>query len=115
MLSLQQQELIFVGAIALVVALLAAAIAAITNRKWPDSTPAQVMMLTGFVLVLVVIGLRAIWTFGLSKSRCLEGSACDAGAMAAMSAVAFGAFGIVVSGLVGTPVAYFTVRLLRRG
>lgn len=99
--------------IALVVALLAAGVVAIANRKWPYRSVGQLTQFTVFALVVGFFVLTVGWMLWLMSAPCAEHSVCDAGAMAAAGAVMFGVIELLAAVLVGAPVAYFVLRLLR--
>ena len=97
----------------LLVALLAAGIAAIANRKWPHRTLAQLATLTVSALVVGLFALTIVWMLWFISAPCPEDSVCDAGAMAAAGVVMFGAIELITALVVGAPVAYFTLRAIR--
>jgi len=111
--ELHRLELIMGIGLVLLVALLAAGIAAISNRKWPHRTLTQLTTFTVFVLVVGFFALTIAWMFWFLSAPCPENSVCDAGAMAAAGVIMFGAIELIAALVVGAPVAYFTVRAIR--
>jgi drug/metabolite transporter (DMT)-like permease len=107
-------ELIVIAGIVMLVALLSAAIAAVANRRWSERSETQLTTFAVFVLVIAFFVLTVGWMLLLMSSPCGESPACDAGAMAATGAIMLGAVGLISVVLIGAPVAYFTIRAIRR-
>jgi hypothetical protein len=105
---------LLIVAAAAIMALLAAGIAAVANRRWPQRTASQIATLTVFALVGGFFVLTIAWMLWLASAPCAANSVCDAGAMAAAGVIMFGAIELITALVVGAPVAYFTVRAIRR-
>jgi uncharacterized membrane protein len=102
-----------VVAVALIMGLLAAATAAVANRKWPQRSVSQITTFTVFALVVGFFVLTIGWMLWFMSAPCPEDSVCDAGAMAAAGVIMFGAIDLIAAIAVGGPVAYLTVRAIR--
>jgi hypothetical protein len=111
--ELHRLEVLIVSGSVLVVALLAAGIAAIANRKCPHRTLAQLTTFTVLALVVGLFALTIAWMLWFMSVPCPEDSVCDAGAMAAAGVILFGAIEVITALVVGAPVAYFTLRAIR--
>jgi hypothetical protein len=110
---LHRLEVIFIAGLTVIIAVLAAGIAALANRKWPQRSIHQITTFTVLVLVLGFFVLTVAWVFWFMSAPCPENSACDAGAMAAAGAIMFGAIEFIGTFVVGAPVAFFTLRAIR--
>jgi len=111
--EIHRLELIMVLGGVLLVALLAAGIAAIANRKCPQRTLSQLTIFTVLGLIVSFFVLTIAWMFWFLSAACPENSVCDAGAMAAAGVIMFGVIELITALVVGGPVAYFTVRAIR--
>ena len=112
--QLHRLELIVLCCSVLVVALLASGIAVVASRRWPHRTLAQLTTFPVFTLALLCLALTIGTVLLLLSAPCPKDTVCDAGAMAAAGAIAFGSILLTAVMLVGAPVAYFTARTIRR-
>lgn len=105
----------FVIAVAAVVAVLAAVGALLANRRWMTLPPAQVLnrviaSLTVSTLVLMVAGCALFLRRGCPPDY----PRCDGPTMGAMGISLIGAIVLAAIIVIGVPVAYLTIRAMRR-
>jgi uncharacterized BrkB/YihY/UPF0761 family membrane protein len=112
-LSAHLIDLLVIGGIVIVVGVLSAVVAIIANRCRPRRSEAQLTTFTIFTLAVVFFVLTLGLMLFLMTAPCTE-SPCDAGAMAAAGTIMLGGLILVAVVLIGGPIAYFTIRALRR-
>jgi len=112
--DLHRMEFLFLSGIVVLTGLLAAGIAAVANRKWPERSLYQIATFTALLLGALFLVLTIALIFWLMSEPCAENLPCDAGAMAAAGAAVLGAIEVVTAVVVGAPVAFFTARAIRR-
>ncbi|MEO7364971.1 MAG: hypothetical protein ABIW03_01470 [Sphingomicrobium sp.] len=100
---------------AIVVAAIAAATAVMANKRWPQRTIRQLLdrIITWLVLgtfVLMAVGCALVLRTGCAP----DDHVCDGPAMAAAGVTILGAMLVAAAVVVGTPVAYLVLKVLRR-